>query len=156
LDYGRGVSGWLQFDMKGIAGGASHPGRCLAKQWNRAAPAAIEDETKNRYFAQARRSFEENLQSVDPGRDPTMYNFYAGMVALASGLEIEISAMKQRLERIEAELSTRPRWAVRGTSAMGSPLNPQICGCEWRPDKAPSASRSAQSCGLEIRLQPFQ
>jgi hypothetical protein len=44
-----------------------------------------------------------------PGRDPTMYNFYAGMVALASGLEIEISAMKQRLERIEAELSTRPR-----------------------------------------------
>jgi hypothetical protein len=57
------------------------------------------------YFKQARRCFQEALESQNASRDAVSYNFYAGLVSLASGLEVEISALKERMVQIEAELS---------------------------------------------------
>ena len=57
------------------------------------------------YFKQARRCFQEALQAQDPTRDPVTYNFYAGLVSLASGWDAEISALERRLEEIETQLA---------------------------------------------------
>lgn len=51
------------------------------------------------YFGAARNAFQENLRE---GQDTEKWNLYAGLVALASGLEVEIKEIKARLSRLES------------------------------------------------------
>jgi len=56
---------------------------------------AEEGDQMNGFLKQARAAFQENLNLIDSGRDPVMYNFYAGMVSLVSGLEVELARRYQ-------------------------------------------------------------
>lgn len=59
--------------------------------------------TDSELFAHARQAFQENLDRTDMYRDPQSYNLSAGLIALASGLEV----LSKRLDRIEAQVSGR-------------------------------------------------
>ena len=63
----------------------------------------------NQYFTPARRAFQQNLSMADAERDLKDYNFWAGLVALTSGLEVEIEAIKARLDRLEQQISSLPK-----------------------------------------------
>jgi len=65
----------------------------------------------NGFWKQARAAFQENLAPIDASRDPVTYSYYAGMVSLVSGLEVELGDIKARLARIDAELERLPKTA---------------------------------------------
>jgi hypothetical protein len=60
--------------------------------------------TDSELFAHARQAFQENLDRTVMYRDPQSYNLSAGLIALASELEV----LSRRLDRIEAQVSGRP------------------------------------------------
>lgn len=58
------------------------------------------------YFGAARKGFQEALGTIDPKTDPVRYNLFAGLVALASGLEMQEIAVSNRLQRLEQRLQS--------------------------------------------------
>jgi hypothetical protein len=59
------------------------------------------------YFADAKKAFQENLQMIDPQRDPVGYNLNSGLLRLVSGMEAEFHALKRRVAAIEDQLQSR-------------------------------------------------
>ena len=58
----------------------------------------------HQFFTPARRAFQGNLDRLDPRTDLALYDFYAGMVALVSGLETEIPQLHARLDQLQSQV----------------------------------------------------